>query len=105
MLVLQDPVPFIVPLATVAVPVNCKTLPSDSPTTKSRLIVAFEGTGFEAVPTRTPWPLFFEELGRPVPEIEPCPLLLLAIKQTWPCTENVPTGVVTLQGLEINATW
>jgi hypothetical protein len=68
---LQDPVPFIVPLATVAVPVNCKTLPFDSPTTKSRLIVAFAGTGFEATPTRTPCPLFFEELGRPVPEIEP----------------------------------
>jgi hypothetical protein len=93
-----------VPLLTVAVPVNCKTVPFDSPT-RRRFIVAFAGTGFEAVPTRTPCPLFFEELGRPVPEIEPCPLLLFAIKQTVPCTENVPTGVVTLQGLETNATW
>ena len=102
---LQDPVPVIVPLATVALPVNSRTVPFDSPTTKSRLMGAFAGTGFEATPTRTPCPLFFEELGSPVPEIEPCAELLLAIKQTGPCTENVPTGVVTLQGLETNTTW
>jgi hypothetical protein len=32
-------------------------------------------------------------------------VLLLAMKQTGPCTENIPTGVVTLQGLETNDTW
>jgi len=99
---LQDPVPFIVPLATVPLPVNSTKLPFPSPATKSRLNVASAETGLEATPIRTPWPALFEEVDPP--EIEPCPLLLLAIKQTGPCTENVPTGVVTLQGLETNST-
>src|SRR6266705_4010731 len=89
---LHDPVPVIVPLATVPLPVNSTTLPFLS-LTKSRLNVASAGSGLEGTPIRTPCPVFFEELGSPVPEIEPCPVLLLAIKQTGPCTENVPTGV------------
>src|ERR1022692_4802418 len=102
---LQDPVPVIVSFETVPLPVNSTKLPLASPATKSRLNVPLAGTGLEGTPIRTPCPVFFEVLGNPVPEIAPCPVLLLAIKQTGPCTENVPTGVVTLQGLETNATW
>ena len=102
---LQDPVPVILPLATVPLPVNSAKLPFLSPATKSRSTVALAGTGLEGTPIRTPWPVLFGELGIPVPEIEPSPVLLLAMKQTGPCTENIPTGVVTLQGLETNATW
>src|ERR1039457_1412307 len=102
---LHDPVPVIVPLATVPLPVNSTKLPFVSPATKSRLNVPLAGSGLEGTPIRTPCPVFFEELGSPVPEIEPCPVLLLAIKQIGPCTENVPTGVVTLQGLGNNAIW
>jgi hypothetical protein len=101
---LQDPVPVIVPLVTVPVPVNSTKLPFWSPATKSRLNVAPAGTGLEGTPIRTPCPVLFAGEPAPVPEIEPCPLLLLAIKQTGPCTENVPTEVVTLQGLETNTT-
>jgi hypothetical protein len=104
-LVLQDPFPVIVPLVTDPTPVNSTTVPLASPATKSKLNTPPEGTGLAATPIRTPCPVFFEELGIPVPEIEPCPMLLLAVKQTGPCTENVPTGVVTLQGLETNTTW
>jgi hypothetical protein len=96
-LALQDPVPVIVPLETVPLPVNSTKLPLASPATKSRLNVPLAGRGLAATPIRTPCP--FEELGNPVPEIDPCAVLLLAIKQTGPCTENVPIGVVTLQGL------
>ena len=99
---LQDPVPVIVPLATVPLPVNSTKLPLASPATKSRLNDPLVGTGLESRPIRTPCPVFFEEVGNPVPEIEPSPLLLLAMKQTGPWTENLPTGVVTLQGLETN---
>ena len=102
---LQDPVPFIVPFETLPLPVNSTRLPIASPATKRRLNVPFAGTGLAATPIRTPCPVFFEVLGNPVPEIEPCPVLLLAIKQTGPCTENMPTGVDTLQGLETNDTW
>jgi hypothetical protein len=104
-LALQDPVPVIVPFETVPLPVNSTKLPLASPATKSTLIVPFAGTGLVATPIRTPCPVFFAVLGNPVPEIEPCAVLLLAIKQTGPCTENMPTGVVTLQGLETNSTW
>jgi hypothetical protein len=102
---LQDPVPVIVPFETVPLPVNSAKLPLASPATKSRLNVPFAGTGLAATPIRTPSPVFLEPLRNPVPVIEPCPVLLLAIKQTGPCTENMPTGVVTLQGLETNDTW
>jgi hypothetical protein len=102
---LQDPVPVIVPLPTVPLPVNSAKVRLESPTTKSRLTVALAGTGLEGRPIRTPSPVFFDELSSPDPEIEPCPALLLAIKQTVPCTENAPTGVVTLQGLGTNSTW
>ena len=102
---LQDPVPVIVPLVTVPPPVNSTKLPFCSPKTKSRLNVALAGTGLEGTPIRTPSPVFLAELSNPFPEMEPCPLLLLAIKHTDPSTENVPTGLVTLQGLETNVTW
>ena len=102
---LQDPVPVIVPFETVPLPVNSRKLPLASPATKSRLNAPLAGTGLAATPIRTPCPVFFEKLGSPLPEIEPCPVLLLAMKQTGPCTENIPTGVVTLQGLETNDTW
>jgi hypothetical protein len=101
---LHEPVPVIVPLVTVPLPVN-STKPEVLAATKTRFNVAPTGTGSEGTPIRTPWPLLLKELGSPVPEILPCALLLLAIKQTGPCTENVPTGVVTLQGLETNCTW
>ena len=104
-LALQDPEPVIVPFATVPLPVNSTKLPLASPATKSRSNVPLAGTGLERTPIRTPCPVFFEVLGNPVPEIEPCPMLLLAMKQMGPCTENIPTGVVTLQGLETNDTW
>jgi hypothetical protein len=102
---LQDPVPVIMPLATVALPVNSTTLPFESPKTKSRLTVELAGTGLEGTPIRTPSPVFFAEVSSPFPEMEPCPLLLFAIKQTGPSTEKVPTGLATLQGLETNVTW
>ena len=98
MLGLQDPVPVIVPLPTVPLPVN-STKPDLLPATNSRFNLE-DGTGFEGTPIRTPCTVLLTLLGSPVPEIEPCPLLLLAIKQAGPSTENVPTGVVTLQGLE-----
>jgi hypothetical protein len=101
---LQDPVPVIVPVTTVP-PVNSTRLPFWSPRTKSRLNVPLAGTGLEGTPIRTPSPVFFAELSSPVPEIEPCAALLLAVKQTGPCTEKLPAGVVTLQGLETNDTW
>src|SRR5271170_4632257 len=104
-LALQDPEPVIVPLTSVPLPVNSTKSPPPSPATKSRLNVPLAGTGLAATPIRTPCPVFFEVLGNPDPEMEPCPLLLLAVKQTGPCTENMPTGVVTLQGLETNDTW
>jgi hypothetical protein len=62
-------------------------------------MLAAPGTG------STPCPVFFEKLGNPLPEIEPCPVLLFAMKQTGPGIENVPTVVVTLQGLETKDTW
>ena len=96
--------PVIVPFETVPLPVNSTKLPLPSPATKSRLNAPFAGTGLAATPIRIPCPVFFEVLGYPDPEMDPCPLLLLAVKQTGPCTENVPTGVVTLQGLETNET-
>jgi hypothetical protein len=102
---LQDPVPVIALFETVPLPVNSTKSPLAKPATKSRLNVPFAGTGLAATPIRTPCPVFFEKLGSPLPEMEPCPVLLLAIKQTGPCTENIPTGVVTLQGLETNVTW
>jgi hypothetical protein len=101
---LQDPVPVILSFETVPLPVNSTKLPLAPPATKSRLNVPSAGTGLAATPIRTPCPVFFEVLGNPDPEMEPCPLLLLAVKQTGPCTENMPTGVVTLQGLETNET-
>jgi hypothetical protein len=101
---LQDPVPVIVPFETVPLPVNSTKLPLASPTTKSRLLnVPLAGRGLAATPIRTPRP--FEELGNPDPEIDPCEVLLLAIKQTGPRTETVPIGVVTLQGLGTDVTW
>jgi hypothetical protein len=103
--VLQDPVPVIVPLVTVPLPVNSTTLPFASPKAKSRLIVALPGTGLEGTPIKIPSPVFFAELSSPFPEMEPCRLLLFAIKQTGPSTVNVPTGLVTLHGLETNTTW
>src|SRR5580704_6665954 len=102
-LALHVPLPFSAPLFTVPLPVNATTLPFASPATKSRLNAPSSGTGFAATPTRTPWPALFGEVDPPV--MEPCPLLLFAIKQTGPATENDPTGVVTLQGLETNCTW
>ena len=104
MLELQEAVPVIVPLVTVPLPVNSMR-PALLAATKSRLNAPFPGTGLADTPIKTPWPLFVEEAGSPLPEIEPCALLLLAIKQTGPCTENEPTGVDTLQGLETNDTW
>ena len=102
---LQVPVPVITPLATVALPVNSTTVPFESPKTKSMLTVELAGTGLEDTPIRTPSPVFFAEASNPFPEMEPCPLLLFAIKQTGPSTENVPTGLETLQGLETKTTW
>jgi hypothetical protein len=99
---LQDPVPVSVALVTVPLPVNSATLPFLSPATNIKWNAASAGTGFAATPIRTPWPVLFEDVEPP--EIEPCPLLLLAIKQTDPCTENVPAGLATLQGLETNRT-
>lgn len=102
---LHDPDPVIVPLATVPLPVNSTKLPFFSPRTKSRLIVELSGTGFAGTPIRTPSPVLLALLSSPFPEIDPCPVLLLAIKQTGPCTENVPTGLATLQGLDTKDTW
>src|ERR1700722_4648152 len=102
---LHDPVPVIVLLATVPLPVNSMKVPFFSPRTKSKFNGALEGTGFAATPIRTPSPVLLALLSSPFPEMEPCPVLLLAIKQTGPCTENVPTGLITLQGLETNVTW
>src|ERR1700722_540967 len=73
--------------------------------TKSRLMVEPSGTGLASAPIRTPTPLLFEVVSSPLPEIEPCALLLLAMKQVFPCTENVPTGVTTVHGLETKTTW
>ena len=98
-LVLQEPVPVILPLTTVALPVNSTKLPSASPKTKSMLIVELSGTGLADTPIRTPSPLFFADASNPFPEMEPCPLFAFAIKQTGPSTEKEPTGLVTLQGL------
>ena len=68
-------------------------------------MVALAGTGLADTPIRTPSPVFFAEVSNPFPVMDPCPLLLFAIKQTGPSTENVPTGLATLQGLETNVTW
>jgi len=103
--VLQEPVPVILPLATVALPVNSMKVPFASPKTKSRLIVELSGTRLAGAPIRTPSPVFFADASNPFPEMEPCPLLLFAITQTGPSTENEPTGLVTLQGLETKVTW
>ncbi len=73
--------------------------------TKSRLMIEPSGTGLASAPIRTPTPLLFELLSNPFPEIEPCALLLLAMKQVFPCTEKVPTGVTTVHGLETKTTW
>jgi hypothetical protein len=102
---LQDPVPVNVPFETLPLPVNSTKLPLASPATNITLNAPLAGTGLAATPSKTPCPVFFDVLGSPVPEIEPCPVLLLAMKQTGPCTENIPTGVITLQGLETNDTW
>ena len=102
---LQDPLPVIVPFATMPLPVNSKKSPFFWPKTKSKFTVPFKGTGFAATPTRTPSPILLALLSSPFPEIDPWPLLLLAIKQTGPCTENVPTGLTTLQGLDTKDTW
>jgi|SRR5580698_2710307 hypothetical protein len=100
---LQDPLPFIMPFETVPLPVNSMKFKLWSASMNSRLNVPPEGSGFEGTPIRTPCPVLFAAI--PGPEMEPCPELLLAIKQTVPSTENVPTGVITLQGLETNSTW
>ena len=68
---LQDPVPVILPFETVPLPVNSTKFPIASPATKSRLNVPLAGTGLTATPIRTPWPVFFEVLGSPDPEMEP----------------------------------
>src|ERR1700723_2017382 len=102
---LHDPVPVIVLLATVPLPVNSMKVPFFSPRTKSKFNGALAGTGFAATPTRTPSPVLLALLSSPFPEIDPWPLLLLAIKQTGPCTEHVPTGLTTLQGLDTKDTW
>ncbi len=102
---LHDPVPVIVPFETVPLPVASTKSPLAAPAMKSKLNAPPAGTGLAATPIKTPCPVFFEVLGNPDPEMEPRPVLLLAIKQTGPCTENVPTGVVTLQGLETSDTW
>src|ERR1039458_10430614 len=101
---LQDAVPVIVPLATVPVPVN-STKPVLLAWTPSMVNVAFSGTGLAGTPIRTPTPVLFAEGSNPFPEMEPCPLLLFATKQTGPSTEHAPTGLVTLHGLETNVTW
>lgn len=103
---LHDPVPFIEPVPTVPVAVPSTKLPFLSPATKIALNVPPAATGLEGTPIKIPCCVFFVvSADSPVPVIEPCPLLLLAIKQTGPCTEKVPTGVVTLHGLETNDTW
>src|ERR1019366_6042813 len=102
---LQAPLPVIVPLTTVPLPVNSTKGPFCSPRTKSKFNVELAGTGFAATPISTPSPVLLALLSSPFPEMEPCPVLLLAMKQTGPCTENVPTGLITLQGLETNVTW
>ena len=102
---LQDPLPVIVPFATVPLPVNSKKSPFSWLKTKSKFTVPFKGTGFAATPIRTPSPVLLALLSSPFPEIDPWPLLLLAIKQTGPCTENAPTGLTTLQRLDTKDTW
>src|SRR6266496_6726207 len=89
---LQDPVPVILPLATVPLPVNSAKLPFLSPATKSRFTVALAGTGLEGTPIRTPWPVLFGELGIPVPEIEPSPVLLLAMNKRVLVLRTYPLG-------------
>jgi hypothetical protein len=103
---LHDPVPVIEPLPTVPLASPSTKLPLLSPATKIRLNAVPAATGLDCTPIKIPCCVFFvASVDSPVPEIDPCPLLLLAIKQTGPCTENVPTGVVTLHGLETNVTW
>jgi hypothetical protein len=58
-LVLQEPVPVILPLATVALPVNSTKLPFASPKTKSSLIVELSVTGLADTPIKTPSPVSF----------------------------------------------
>jgi hypothetical protein len=68
---LQDAVPVIVPFETVPPPVASTKSPLAAPATKSKLNAPPAGTGLAATPIRTPWPVFFEELGSPDPEMEP----------------------------------
>ena len=83
---------------------NSVNFPPLAAETKTRLTVELSGTGSAAVPTSTPCPRLLLEVGIPDPAIDPEPLLLFAMKHTDPCTENTPSGVVTLQGLDTSFT-